>query len=157
MFGLISKRVRKFKRNVIRLNCSATILRILITHTQSMITTLQPLLLHEFFNNACRKQNRNNKKHGEFHISYSSGLYSSWLLISSKRLCRCLMGQLCALILLRPRLTKALWYSVIKSLDLIFYYLRLTAFKPCHAPFPIYLPHLGKVIKKTRCSHLWQC
>ena len=73
------------------------------THTQSMITILQPLLLCEFFNNACRKQNRNNKKHGEFHISYSSGLYSSWLLISSKRLCICLMGQLCAVNLLEAQ------------------------------------------------------
>lgn len=109
-----------------------------------MITILQPLLLCEFFNNTCRKQNSNNKKQGEFHISYSSGLYSSWLLISPKRLYRCLMGQLCAF---NPLEVQGHQGSL-KSLDLIFDYFRLTAFKPCHAPFPLYLPNLGKVIKK---------
>ena len=51
MFGLISKRVRKFKRNVIRLNCSATILWILKEsftkgswfHFQQNISTLMPM------------------------------------------------------------------------------------------------------------------
>lgn len=118
------------------------------THTKSMITILQPLSLCEFFNNTCRKQNRNNKKQGEFHIGYSSGLYSSWILISPKRLYRCLMGQLCAFNPLEVQSHQGSLILCNKESWLNFWLFEVDSFQALPCSLPLIPPQSGQGDKK---------